>query len=1053
MNKLKIPWFALLACPLYLSANPAEDAREILIQSKATGGLIVQLGCGNGKLLAELGKDARFLVHGLERDSSKIESARESIREKGSYGRVSAEHWGDPSRLPYSDNLVNLLLVEDSGELDNKEILRVLRPLGTALQRTGSGWKSIAKEWPEDIDEWTHFLHGPDGNAVSKDKRVGPPRHLQWVGDPKFSRAHEQTASFSVAVTSRGRMFYVLDESPAVDIRVPSQWSLIARDAFNGVILWKRPMGNWLNQFRRFRAGPANLPFRLVAEGDKVFVTMDFEGPVHMIDAATGKDLKVFEGTENTKQIIYSDGTLTLLRDDEVGQMEKIDDFRRRGEFMKHHCHLLRVDVETGKTLWENNVDDLVFPCMAQKDGRVFAQTPKRVFALDYKTGKQDWSMEFESVLPISSGKIKTGEMQWEAPTLVAGNGIVYAADFKKLRAYEAETGKALWQGPSSNGYNAPPDVLLINDLVWMSGGKTQNAMDPKTGEIVKSIKNTRGYMHARCYRNKGTENFIMMGLMGVQMVDLKNEEVYMNDWVRGTCQFGVMPANGMLYVPPDSCACNMKTKLSGIYALSSSTERPIAQAEDGPVLEKGPAYGKISKVPIRPDDWPTFRANPARSGVSKTSIPAKLATAWKNKIGGKLSALTVANGNIYVASVDRYEIHAVDEISGKTSWTFSTGGRIDSPPTIHDGTVYFGSADGWAYALRQTDGALAWRFRGGPNDRRVVVRGRLESAWPVHGNVLVHEGSVVVAAGRSSYLDGGIHLFRLDPETGKTITATTIFSPDAKGKQPPNGGRDVRGVLNDILLADGSDVYMRQCKLDFEKGSDEGEGIHLFTPLGFLDDTWWHRAYWVFNNEFKSHWSGWWRVGNEVPSGRILSYDDEFIFGFGRSAYNGGNTGQWRGGEKYQLFAVNRKQPTNASQTNQPAQDRREKSPPKKKGKRPKAPTKRKAPNLWETEVPLLATSLATSKDAIYLAGPPNMFQAKGASGETALHLIDTKAALAAWEGKKGGILYGASTKDGKKIVQIDLPAPTVFDGMAAANGSLYLALKNGEILCVKGE
>ncbi|SVB85401.1 uncharacterized protein METZ01_LOCUS238255, partial [marine metagenome] len=442
MNKLNFSWLALLACPLLLSGNPAGDARSILAQSKVTGGLIVHLGCGTGELLAELGKDKRFLVHGLERDPSKLSAARESIRKNGSYGRVSAEHWIDSTRLPYSDNLVNLLVIEDSGELDDDEILRALRPLGTVLRRTDEGWKATGKEWPEDIDEWTHFMHGPDGNAVSTDKRVGPPRHLQWVGDPKFSRAHEQTASFSVAVTTRGRMFYVLDEAPAVDIRVPSQWSLIARDAFNGVILWKRPMGNWLNQFRRFRAGPANLPFRLVAKEDKVFVTMDFEGPVHMIDAATGKTLKVFEGTEKTKQIIYVDGMLTLLRDDEVGQMSKIDDFRRRGEFMKHHCHLMRVDVESGKKLWETNVDDLVFPCLAQKDGRIFAQTPKRVFAVDYKTGKQDWSMDFTSVLPISGGKIRTGEMQWESPTLVAGDGIIYAADFKKSRAYEAETGK-----------------------------------------------------------------------------------------------------------------------------------------------------------------------------------------------------------------------------------------------------------------------------------------------------------------------------------------------------------------------------------------------------------------------------------------------------------------------------------------------------------------------------------------------------------------------------------------------------------------------------------
>jgi outer membrane protein assembly factor BamB len=616
----------------------------------------------------------------------------------------------------------------------------------------------------------------------------------------------------------------------------------------------------------------------------------------------------------------------------------------------------------------------------------------------------------------------------------------VYAADFKKSRAYEAETGKMLWEGSSSNGYNAPTDLLLINDLVWMSGKGARRAIDPKTGEAVKSIKNAGGYMHARCYRNKGTEKFIMMGLMGVQMIDLDNGEIHMNDWVRGTCQFGVMPANGMLYVPPDSCACNMKTKLSGIYALSSSTEKPLSTPNSGPLLEK---------VAAKLGDWPTYRANPARGGAVDTTIPATLGTTWKNKVGGKLSGLTVANGHVYVAAVDRYEIHAIDEASGKTVWTFTSGGRIDSPPSIYNGIVYFGSADGWVYALRQTDGVLAWRFRGGPSDRHVVVRGRLESVWPVHGNALVHEDSVVVAAGRSSYLDGGIHLYRLDPVTGKTLSATTIFSPDDKGKQPPNGGRDVRGVLNDVLLADGSDVYMRQCKLDFETGSDEGSGIHLFTPIGFLDDTWWHRAYWVFNNEFKSHWSGWWRVGNSVPSGRILSYDDDFIYGFGRSAYPGGNTGQWRGGEKYQLFAVNRSQP--AALSRQPTQDRRGQNPPKKKNRRPKPPPKAK--NLWTTQVPLLATSLAVTKGAVYAAGPPNMFDAKAASGEAALKLTDPATALAAWQGKKGGILYGASASDGKKLVQMDLPSPAVFDGMAAANEALFLSLRNGEVICIKGK
>ena len=86
--------------------------------------------------------------------------------------------------------------------------------------------------------------------------------------------------------------------------------------------------------------------------------------------------------------------------------------------------------------------------------------------------------------------------------------------------------------------------------------------------DFLTLIKNDRGSLAgvvkieaelfgslAKTGKGHGTDKSIMMGLMGVQMVDLENGEIHMNDWVRGTCQFGVMPANGMLYVPPDSCA------------------------------------------------------------------------------------------------------------------------------------------------------------------------------------------------------------------------------------------------------------------------------------------------------------------------------------------------------------------------------------------------------------------------------------------------------------------------------------------------------------------
>ena len=63
---------------------------------------------------------------------------------------------------------------------------------------------------------------------------------------------------------------------------------------------------------------------------------------------------------------------------------------------------------------------------------------------------------------------------------------------------------------------------------------------------------------------------------------------------------------------------------------------------------------------------------------------------------------------------------------------------------------MLFGSADGYVYCLRASDGELVWRFRGAPRDERLVAFEQLESLWPVHGTVLVQDGAAYFAAGLS---------------------------------------------------------------------------------------------------------------------------------------------------------------------------------------------------------------------------------------------------------------------------------------------------------------
>jgi len=995
----------------------ADSAEAIRTATGVRNGLIVHLGSGDGKLTAALGAAEGTLVHALDADSRNVAAAREHVKSKGIYGKVTIDRLsGD--RLPYVDDLANLVISENPGGVSPEEIMRVLCPGGVAYLKRDGRWQKRVKPWPAEIDEWTHFLHGPDNNAVAHDSVVDLPQRLKWLGKPKFARAHEQLASLSGCVTTGGRLFYIVDDTPRADVRFPSRWSLVARDAFNGVVLWTREIPAWVDQLRRFRSGPAETSFRLVAEDGRVYVTLGHDAPVSILDAATGRTLATCEATDNARQILRLGDLLLVLIDTGPQTTKEEDSQIRRGlKPAPGERAIVAADATTGKLLWRESIEPFVHPSLAAADGRLFYQTNRQVVCLDIGSGKQLWRAEMALSL---SGH----ELGWESPTTVAHGPAVYCADFKQIVAYAAKDGKVLWSGNARPGYNAPPDVFVIDGLVW-TGAKAMSGADPITGEVKRQVPAVGGYMHARCYRNKATDRFLLRGDQGVQYVSLASGDTWINHWIRGTCQYGIMPANGLLYITPDSCACNMKTKLAGLWALAPAAAKTDKPAARGKRLQRGPAFARslvaVGSEGARDDSsWPVYRHDFARSGMTPANVPATLKTAWRADIGGRLSGVTANGGRVFVASIDRHTVYALDEWSGEIQWSFTAGGRVDSPPTIYRGAALFGSADGWVYALRADDGTLDWRFRAAPEESLTFVNGQLESVWPVHGSVLIDRDLLVVAAGRSSYLDGGIRLYRLDPATGRVMDETTMYTPDPETQQQPAGGdrKDVRGALSDILVADGGDVYMRHVKLDPIAGDETGTGMHLFSPVGLLDDTWWHRGYWVLNDHFVSHWSGWWKVGNQVPSGRILSYDAKRVFGYGRDKYPSGNTGQWRGGEKYRLFAQDR--PTAAAA----GQER------------------------WSVQVPFYVRAMVVAGETMFIAGPPELTQTKGV-GESALELEHPEDALAAWQGKKGGRLWAVSTADGRRLAEYELTHPPVFDGMAATEGRVYLAAQDGALIC----
>jgi len=131
-------------------------------------------------LTAALCGGQAYRVHGLDADAGDIQQAREFIRSSGLYGPVSVEHFDGP-RLPYGDNLVNLLIADELGQIPMREVMRVLVPRGVAYVKRGNTWRMDVKPRPENTDEWTHFLHDASGNAVAHDEVVGPPRYVSGL--------------------------------------------------------------------------------------------------------------------------------------------------------------------------------------------------------------------------------------------------------------------------------------------------------------------------------------------------------------------------------------------------------------------------------------------------------------------------------------------------------------------------------------------------------------------------------------------------------------------------------------------------------------------------------------------------------------------------------------------------------------------------------------------------------------------------------------------------------------------------------------------------------
>jgi len=909
------------------------------------------------------------------------------------------------------------------------------------------------------MDEWPQRLHGPDNNCVAGDTVVGPPRHVQWVSDPAWLRAHIGSPTVTSMVSSGGRLFSIEDHETAENPLLPARWRLVARDAFNGIVLWMRDYPDWEQVTAHMSSYHAQMQRRLVAIRDTVYCTPGLTAPVTALDAATGKVLREYKGTAGTQEIVYHEGRLYAVVGDRMHyfgyrKTGPLTPARRRGRGVaagkniqpgdaaskpatatvtfegngfspssyspqtpnveNPTCVIVAADAATGKQLWRSGKILKYTGCsMGLKRNKLVYQCTQGVFCLNAATGQVIWAARKE--IPYGRG---------DRPyTVVLGDEAVYSEEGRNVFAYSLADGSEYW-GKSiraRKGFAAPTDLLIAAGALWMCGTcnnakgvvtSQPTAYDLKTGDRIKTIpqKLSKPMGHDRCYRNFITERFYINSKTGgPDCMDLKTDAEYATAFTRATCSVGPLPCNGLIYCGPWSCQCHIPSGLHNFNAFytnedSLPTKGQVVQVERSTRLIKGAAYGKAAKAGDAP--WPTYRQDPRRYSGTKEPVPAKgLKPLWRVRLGHALSAPVIAGGNVFVAEKETYTLRALDAYSGRELWHYLAGGRIDSPPTYHEGLLLFGSRDGWVHCLRASDGALVWRFRDLP-DKLICAFDRLESAWPVHGSVLVKNATAYFCAGRSSYLDGGLFLYSLDPLTGSVRYQRRLYGPYGEDGFPAfveEGNRSetevILGNVADVMSSEADTVYLRQqaFKPDLTDGS---AGRHLLASSGMLESRRNHREYKLVKENFH-HRKMWTTLKTSYPTGDLIVSDGtDYYSVFGHPVHRGQS---WNPRGGYTLVA--------------------------------KTKTADDWTSKWQVTMPMTGKAMLLAGDTVFVIGAPLVFPSGDLGGTYA--------------GRRGAILRAVSATDGATLAEYRLDRLPVWDGLAAAYGRLFLVNQDGCVEC----
>ncbi len=768
-------------------------------------GIVAVYDCDNLPLAITLAESGDFFVHVLDSSEADVQAARQVVDAKGLWGTKIVVETVDAGALPYADNTIDLFLsVELTPEqletISPKEILRVLCPgghanMGIRPRRIGANelaaWAKqdntvysevqdingkmlyFRKPDLENVDDWSHWEHGPDNNPVSVDQTIKAPYMTQWLGVPLYC------AMPAITTAAGGRIFTAMGHMAHHKREEPWLNTLIARNGYNGSFLWTRKLPDgYLVHRSAFIA--TDDTFYMIGENGTSCLQLDPES-----GDETGRIvLPRLRG--EWKWMALDDGVLyvllgqekdppqtTIVRAQEThwSWMELSSGYYEERIPWGFGDTIAAYDLNTKKVLWSHREDSPIDSRgMALGGGKVYLYCPgDRLVSLYGKTGEICWSNDDSKIQRMigepGKGLISTPGFRTVCMCVYTPEALVYQGQtLMNVVAISPEDGEFLWRRRKTT---SNPNIIYADGvLIGGIGLQGQTLLiDPSTGEEERNI----GFIKGGCARLTATpDSFFSRGNHdGLGRYDRIAKETLYNAAFRPSCNDGIIGANGMLYTGPWLCDCNLS--LMGQIALCSAGDFQFDyEATEEERLEIFVQDTEsIANFPVSQDDWYTYRGDNNRSGSTPVLLPEQACRLWEYAPERPFKPTApVAVGGMFYIGGDDGKLRAFDSASGFLKWTFLTAGPILQPPTIQNNRIYLGSADGYIYTLEAATGRLLWRFRGAPVERRIPMYGSLCSTWPVHSGILAENGTIYAAAGNIDY--DGTYLYALDGITGK---------------------------------------------------------------------------------------------------------------------------------------------------------------------------------------------------------------------------------------------------------------------------------------------